>query len=481
MAAVSEYPELGNGFTGPSEFVRVPVPGPGNYRVRAVLGGWTEPVSLTVFLGRRRCVAAGLAAVPGQEVVIDRTEAVGPIVPRGLEEPREVEAVFVTVPGGPWVRSVEVTPAPGTPTIHLAGDSTVTDQSAEWPWNPADTYCGWGQMLPLFLAGDVAVSNHAHSGLTTESFRTGGHWALMKAALRPGDLALFQFGHNDQKILALAADRGYRDNLVAYIGEVRALGAEPVLVSPVSRSVWNGPGGSFHDLLTDQARVCQALALELSVPLVDLHGASVDRILGWGAEGAKAYFHSGDYTHHNDFGGREMAALVAAGLREVLANRGAWWNPVEPGHFPRTPGTSVSVAVPAPAGPAVSRSTRTDGPLTRVDWLVRLMGAARILPCPVYNDAFDDIFGDEWYAGSVQAGADHGLWDPVLTPERVFGPLEPVTGADLADMAARALRFKGDTAVAATDFDPGLDPGSPADGEAAERILAQLAGRLGLR
>ena len=33
------------------------------------------------------------------------------------------------------------------PTIYIAGDSTVTDQPAEYPYVPSETFCGWGQAL----------------------------------------------------------------------------------------------------------------------------------------------------------------------------------------------------------------------------------------------------------------------------------------------------------------------------------------------
>lgn len=321
------YPELGSGFVGEGEggpgqpyHYREPVSGPGTYRVEVVLGGWPAATALTVFLGRRRCVVLDQPVKAGQEVRLVRTEFIGPIVPRGCQVPHEVTAVTVTVVGGPWIQSVSVTPV-SAPVIHLAGDSTVTDQPADRPWNPANTYCGWGQMLPLFLSGSVAVDNQAHSGLTTESFRQEGHWDLVTRAWNPGDLVLFQFGHNDQKLAHLGAGGGYTDNLRRYVAETRAAGVVPVLVSPVSRSLWDGPGGTFNDLLAPWAQTVRRVAAEAGVPFVDLHGASVAQIQAWGREGAKAYFHEGDFTHHNDYGGREMAALVARALGRVVPDR----------------------------------------------------------------------------------------------------------------------------------------------------------------
>ena len=139
-------------------------------------------------------------------------------------------------------------------TIFLAGDSTVTDQCATTPYHPGTSYGGWGQMLSAFLGGIKAVSNHAHSGLTTESFRTEGHFGIMIESVRSGDICLFQFGHNDQKLKHLKADEGYRRNLIKYIREVRQKGALPVLITPLARNSWNGKEGSYRDLLK---RVCR--------------------------------------------------------------------------------------------------------------------------------------------------------------------------------------------------------------------------------
>ena len=92
---------------------------------------------------------------------------------------------------------------------------------------PGSSYAGWGQMLGRFLPGDWCVSNHAHSGLTTESFTEGGHWAIVEPRLRAGDFCLLQFGHNDQKLPHLAARGGYTERLRGYLRAIRTRGAQP--------------------------------------------------------------------------------------------------------------------------------------------------------------------------------------------------------------------------------------------------------------
>lgn len=195
-------------------------------------------------------------------------------------------------------------------TIYLAGDSTVTDQSAVYPYTPSLSYGGWGQMLPVFLDGAYAVSNHSHSGLTTESFRTEGHDSILKEQIRSEDICLFQFGHNDQKLDHLKAFGGYRVNLIQYIKEVRDKGAIAVLVTPLARNSWNEDGSVYQDLLKEYADEVIKLGRTMSVPVVDLHGKSMELMKEYGVEGSKQWFYPLDYTHTNDYGAWKMAGYV---------------------------------------------------------------------------------------------------------------------------------------------------------------------------
>lgn len=195
-------------------------------------------------------------------------------------------------------------------TIYLAGDSTVTDQSAEYPYAPSLSYGGWGQMLPAFLDGVYGVSNHSHSGLTTESFRTEGHYNILMEQIKSGDICLFQFGHNDQKLDHLKASEGYRVNLIQYIKEVREKGAIAVLVTPLARNSWAEDGNVYHDLLKEYAEEVISLGRAMSVPVVDLHGKSMELIKEYGLEGSKQWFYPLDYTHTNDYGAWKMAGYV---------------------------------------------------------------------------------------------------------------------------------------------------------------------------
>ena len=191
---------------------RADLPGEGTYQVSLRLCGRGGPVR--VFAGRRRLMWQG-TLTEGQVRELRFPLDVTPLVPDGETQPALNAAADLAVTGAD-LQAVCLQPA-AMPRVFLMGDSTVTDQCAGLPYAPGSSYAGWGQMLGRFLPGDWCVSNHAHSGLTTESFTEGGHWAIVEPRLRAGDFCLLQFGHNDQKLPHLTARGGYTERLRGYL------------------------------------------------------------------------------------------------------------------------------------------------------------------------------------------------------------------------------------------------------------------------
>ncbi len=288
--------------------------GPGRFRITAVLSAGEGGDEALLFVGRRRLCWRGALAGSGTVTVSALCE-VSPIIASGggdaaISDFGRMEGVSLDVSVvGAALTSLTVEPWDG-PALYLMGDSTVTDQPAQVPYAPGAAYSGWGQMLPIFLGEQLCVSNHAHSGLSTETFRARGHYALLRELLQPGDMVMLQFGHNDQKRKHLAANTGFTDHLVQYIGELRAAGVSPVLVTPLARNTWASET-DYNDMLAPFAQAMFAVGERLRVPVLDLHGAMKDAICRVGLEGAKIWFHAGDYTHTNDFGAYMAAGFVA--------------------------------------------------------------------------------------------------------------------------------------------------------------------------
>jgi lysophospholipase L1-like esterase len=199
------------------------------------------------------------------------------------------------------------------PTLYLAGDSTVTDQS-EAP------SASWGQMLPRFFGTTVAIANHAESGETLKSFVTELRLDKLLSSLAAGDWVLIQFGHNDQKVqwpqTYVDAATTYRAWLRTYIAEVRRRGATPILVTSPERRNFDGTGHIVPSL-GDYPAAARTVAAEESVALIDLNAMSIRLYEAMGpAASAGAFADEGrDRTHHNEFGAYALARLVVEGLR----------------------------------------------------------------------------------------------------------------------------------------------------------------------
>lgn len=293
----------------------------GDYRIHVKLKAKKDVPECFIFAGRKALVWKG-ALTAGELFENEFVTNLSKIIPRYYETPMVMKYVCLSIAAKNHedmeVVGIEAVRIVDNSLKHLwlCGDSTVTDQSSELPYHPGACYSAWGQMLPAFMAGGFAVSNHAHCGLTTETFKKEGHYKIITEFVRPGDFVLFQFGHNDQKLTHLMADTGYRDNLVTYIQEIRSFQAYPVLITPLARNTWK-KDGSYNDLLKEYADMVIALGDEYQVPVLDLHKYSMELICNSGFEASKCWFHPGDMTHTNDYGAYKMAGFIAAELKRV--------------------------------------------------------------------------------------------------------------------------------------------------------------------
>lgn len=432
------------------------VPRQGNYKVTVTIRTDEPMKDVIIFTGRRRL--GFLGDIPAN-TVFTHTMLVNvcDIVPRGHLEAYEDKTLDITVVADrPKISGVRVEEA-DCPTVYIAGDSTVTDQSADYPYAPGTSYSGWGQMISGYFNGNVAVSNHAHSGLTTESFRGEGHYAIVEKYSRAKDYCFFQFGHNDQKLDSLKAQGGYRENLLRYISESRERGVYPLIVTPIARNTWKGNDGTYNDLLEEYGAVCIEVGHETGVPVIDLHKLSMEFIKKTGREAAKAYFFPGDYTHSNDYGAYFMAGYVAGeivracGEAEEPAYRfladcvtdgfGEWRVPerIVPATKPKI---FENVANPAEGQKLLSEVDKLNEPADRVAVLDMIIKTARFFPTNVYNDMFTDVVGHEWYAGTVECAYQNGIIDMAMVENKEFHPLQAVTMEEFLVFAMNGYRSR---------------------------------------
>lgn len=126
--------------------------------------------------------------------------------------------------------------------VWLIGDSTVCDQPRD-----RSPVTGWGTPFKDFFDSTVFVSNAARGGRSTRTFISGGRWKNVVDSLQEGDYVLIQFGHNDEAKEPPYRDRytpvpDYKANLVKFITEARSKKATPVLITPVTRLVFDSAG-----------------------------------------------------------------------------------------------------------------------------------------------------------------------------------------------------------------------------------------------
>jgi len=359
----------------------------GNYRVTLTLGDTDEESMTTVRAESRRLmlehVATGRGAFVTRSFAVNirnsRLAAGGSVALKT----REIGAAHwddaLTIEFGdrrPAVASVSIAPAPAATTVFLAGDSTVTDQTAE-------PYSSWGQMLPRFLDADVAVANHAESGESLRSFVGERRLEKIFETIKAGDYLFLQFAHNDQK--AGPDTTAYESLLRSVVADTRARLAVPVLVTSMERRRFTA-AGAVVDSLGGFPDAMRRVARQDGVALIDLTAMSRRFYEALGPSGStRAFVHypAGTYpgqlaelkddTHFNAYGAYELARAVVEGTKAAglgLASRLAPdVSPFDPAHPDSLDTFRLPASPSSRAGGEIVRAV-PDEPARPTLWLV---------------------------------------------------------------------------------------------------------------
>jgi lysophospholipase L1-like esterase len=226
---------------------------------------------------------------------------------------------------------------PALPAIFIAGDSTAARGAGA-------RQQGWGvPFADYFDPAKVTVINRARGGRSSRTFVSEGLWDQMLLQVKPGDIVLIQFGHNDGgavndasrargSIPGLGEERQEIDNLVTkkhevvrtfgwymrkMIADTQAKGAIPIVLSLTVRDIWKdgkverGPGR--------YSQWSGEIAKAAGVPLVDLNNKMADQFDVLGEEKMKALYPQ-DHTHFNAEGADLHAAAVVSGLKALNPN-----------------------------------------------------------------------------------------------------------------------------------------------------------------
>ena len=168
--------------------------------------------------------------------------------------------------------------------IVLVGDSTVATEG------------GWGPGFCAVMTKNVTCVDLALNGRSSKSFRDEGAWK--KALAEKGDYYLIQFGHNDEKPDAARhtdPDTTYAEQIRSYIRDVKAIGAVPVVLSPLARRTFKDGKPSNEDLKL-YANAARRVAAEEDVTFIDLLSLSTAVL----AKGTQADADTFDAVGHTD-------------------------------------------------------------------------------------------------------------------------------------------------------------------------------------
>ncbi|MBD0832593.1 rhamnogalacturonan acetylesterase [Aestuariibaculum sp. TT11] len=226
--------------------------------------------------------------------------------------------------GTPAVQSITITPVSNITTIFLAGDSTVTDQDVE-PW------ASWGQFFTNYISNAAVVANYAESGSSLSAFKAAKRLDKILSLMKPGDYLFIEFAHNDekQKGPGIGPWESYTNLLNEYINKARDKGGIPILCTPTQRRAFNSDG-SLKETHGDFPAAMRKVAINASVPLIDITEMTTKMYESWGDEVSRNAFVQypantfpgqftklEDNTHFNSFGANEIAKCVVQAIKDL--------------------------------------------------------------------------------------------------------------------------------------------------------------------
>ncbi|KXI29477.1 phosphate ABC transporter permease [Paraglaciecola hydrolytica] len=213
--------------------------------------------------------------------------------------------------------------AEAKPQILMAGDSTMSIKAlSDYPET------GWGMPFATFFAEGITIHNLAKNGRSTASFRSEGLWQQLMEHCQAGDYVFIQFGHNDEVSTkaTYTTPEQFKANLLAYINEVKAKQAQPILLSPMTRRYFAADGKI--EATHPYSAIVRDVAKQSGVTFIDMDSITRDYFTALGdVDSALRFMHIKpdlhpnyphgvkDNTHFNELGAREVAQLVLTELK----------------------------------------------------------------------------------------------------------------------------------------------------------------------
>ena len=275
----------------------------------------------------------------------DRSGLLNEAVKKGTKETRKFSVaaidgdITITVKGKGQILSIkavkqEAKTAGEKVTVYSIGDSLVqTYKAKEAPQT------GWGQTLSLYFNDNVIFDNRAIGGRSTGNFMRQGRLNEVLCDIRPGDVVLIEFGHNDSNSsnadrFVSTRDFGYNLEDV-YIKGIKDRGGIPVLVTLCNRNQCGPKGemtqsyGNYVDATIKTAEATNTLLIDLNAWTLKTFealnfelgvGTTSDIIYNHAIAGAYEGNYSGgvsDNTHLQYYGAKLVSGYISEQLKAM--------------------------------------------------------------------------------------------------------------------------------------------------------------------
>lgn len=232
------------------------------------------------------------------------------------------------------------------PSLILIGDSTVRNGRDDGQGKGAAGQWGWGNPLAAYFdPARINVVNRAIGGLSSRTYLSAGHWQRTLAFIKPGDVVVIQFGHNDSgaindtsrargTIKGVGDESQEIDNLITkqhevvhsygwylrnYVADIKARGATAIICSPIPRKSW-GEDGKILRSRAEYAGWAAEVARQQQVGFIDLNESVARQYDALGREAVMQLFPlvtPDEHTHTNMAGAELNARTVVAGLKAL--------------------------------------------------------------------------------------------------------------------------------------------------------------------
>jgi hypothetical protein len=195
-------------------------------------------------------------------------------------------------------------------TIHMAGDSTMSNYTAD------TTQEGWGQELGQFFIGKVTIDNQAQPGANIQTFYSG-RWKTLINNVKAGDYVMAAFGINDSGTThGPVTPAAFQMQMGVMAGEVAAKNATFIPTTSSPLQVWVG-GKETNTRLQPYCDATIALGMSRGLLVDDLNARGVAYYNMIGQVAAAALTFNGDKAHFDKQGATEMALLASQELARI--------------------------------------------------------------------------------------------------------------------------------------------------------------------